>query len=300
MSLPNLGFIITGQLRTFFTEKVFASTYNWLTHLNHYYTLYIVCVINEENINYSKFTFLKDVCKEYKIVKFDNSCVEYPTNDFFDPIFKDLKERGFYDEIMKETNNNLRIPMLTYIRQKKHLEVGVKTMKEFGVEIPTYVRTRFDMFHGVHLIPYSNSNPLFPHSKQVEDFQMKLLSQAGFSSVEEYISFIKSQDMNTIRIPEKLWQVNFGGSYYYNTDIFDSNEKLWLANDHVFIGKAELFEKYCNCDLLKDPQTIIKIAREKGHNYIFSAEALLALHLYSVNITPILLLNAYVIYIQRE
>ena len=299
MSLPNLGFIITGQLRTFFTEKVFPATCNWLMHLKKHYTLYIVCVVSEETINYSNFTFLKDLCKDYKVIKFDQSTIQHPLTHFVETIYNELRRNGHYEEIMNEMKDEKDV-IYSFIRQKKHLEVGVKAMKEFGVEIPTYVRTRFDMFHGIHLIPYSNSHPLFPHSKQMEVIQMSMLAREGYSSVEQYIDSIKNKKMDAIRIPEHLWQVNFGGSYYYNTDIYDSNEKLWLANDHVFIGKAELFERYCNCDLMSDPETIVKIAREKGHNYILSAEALLAIHLYSVNITPVMLLNAYVIYIQRD
>jgi len=296
---PALGIIITGQIRTFFMEKVFTSFYEWMCNLKLQYRLYIVCVISDDIIPYSKFTFFKELAEKYMIMKFDSTKIPAIPDHFLNVIYEELKKNGTLEMILKDCVDP-RKRIHNFLTQKTQIETGVHAMKSFGVEIPTYMKTRFDLFYGVQLIPYSNPNPIFPHSKEIESFQLQLLAREGFSSVEQYIEYIQGITLDTMRIPENLWQVNFGGVYYYNKDIFDNNDKLWLSSDFIFIGKAELFERYCECDLLQNPEKLVQIARERGHTYILTNEPLLCLYLYSIDITPIMLLNSYIIYIQRD
>jgi hypothetical protein len=213
-------------------------------------------------------------------------------------IHDEMKSQGVYEEYAKEVKDVKRI-FTSFQSQKKQLEVGIGILLSYGVPIETYLKTRFDLLYNVKLIPYSNPHPLFPHSAEIERIQMDLLQKAGFNSVESYLDFVKTQTLSDLRIPENLWQINFGGPYYYSKDIFDNNDKLWCSNDFVIIGKADIFHKYCKSDLFIDPRLWIETARKTGHKHIVSHESLFVLHMYSVGITPILLLNSYVIYIQR-
>ena len=278
----DLGIIITGQLRTFFTEIVFNTFINWLIILRQYYKLYIVCVVNEDIINYSKFTFLRNLCERYSIIKFDKSLVHIPS---IQRILEEYKRKNLYDELLHEAKDP-KVLLQSFLQQLKQIEVGVKRMKEFG-NIPTYIKTRFDIFYGKLIIPYSNPNPLFPHSEN------------QFSSVKEFYEFGRQQDLKTLKIPEEFWQINFGGTYYYNNNIFDTNDKLWLSNDYIIIGKSELFEKFVKEDLLSDPERLIDLANKNGINHMLSQESLLNLYIYSSGTTPIMLLNSYSIYVVR-
>ena len=121
----------------------------------------------------------------------------------------------------------------------------------------------------------------------------------NFSSVQEFYEFGRQQQVKTLKIPEEFWQINFGGTYYYNNNIFDNNEKLWLSNDYIIIGKSELFEKFIKEDLLSDPQRLIALANKNGINHMLSQESLLNLYIYSSGTTPIMLLNSYSIYVVR-
>lgn len=296
---PALGIIITGQIRTFFMEKVFGSFYNWMCLLKKHYTLYVVCVINGADIPYSKFTFFRELAEKYMLMKFDASTVPVAPDRFFEVIYEGLRKDGMLERAIEDCIDP-RERLQNFLTQKAQVRDGVAAMKSFGVDIPTYIKTRFDLFYGIPLIPYSNPNPLFPHSRENELFYAQLLAQRGFTSVEHFIDYINNKTLDTLRIPENLWEVNFGGVYYYNKDIFDTNDKLWMSADFIFIGKAELFERYCNSDLLGNPEKVLEIAKEKGHTLIFTTEPLVCIHMYSVNITPIMLLNSYIIYIQRD
>jgi len=232
------------------------------------------------------------------VVKFDRSLVSLPSEAVVRAIHDEMQRRGVYEEYAKEVKDVNKI-FTSFQSQKKQLEVGIRLMKDYGVPMETYIKTRFDLLYRVFLVPYSNPHPLFPHSLDIEKIQMKLLQDLGFSSVDAYMDFMKLQKQTDLRIPEHLWQVNFGGPYYYNQDIFDTNDKLWCSNDFIIIGKPSLFERYCKSDLFENPELWIEISKRTGHMHLVSHESLFVLHMYSVGITPILLLNSYVIYIQR-
>ena len=290
--------IITGELRSFFHERVHPLFIEWLEELGKCYELYIVCVVNEESILYDKFTFLGDLCKRYSVIEFDRSLLRLPSDGVVEKIHEEMKNTGVYEEYAKEVKDVRKI-LTSFQSQKKQLEVGIQELTDYGVKIDKYLKTRFDLIHRVKLVPYSNAHTLFPHSAEIEQIQMELLRRAGFHSVESYIEFAKTQSLTELRIPYELWQLNFGGPYYYNKDIFDTNDKLWCSNDFVIIGKADVFHRYCKSNLFEDPDLWIETAKKTGHKHILSHESLLVLHMYSVGITPILLLNSYNIYIQR-
>ena len=152
----DLGIIITGQIRTFFTEDLFTDFIIWLKILKKFYKLYVVCVINEDIINYSNFTFLRGLCERYSIIKFDKNLVHIPC---IQTILEEYKRKGIYDELIQDVKDP-KVLLQSFLTQLKQIEVGVKGLREFG-SIPIYMKTRFDIFYGKLIVPYSNSSPPF-------------------------------------------------------------------------------------------------------------------------------------------
>ena len=298
LEMDRLGIIITGQTRSFYTEKVFTSFYNWLTALRQTYKLYVVCIVNEDTINSEIFNRFINLCELVVIKRFDTPVCP-PSEDYLNKIKDEMKMRAKPEDYTWEIQC-IQQRYMSFLTQKKQTEEGVKILREHA--IPTYIKTRFDIFYGIPLIPYSNPHPLFPHSRLIEEYQTGLLHEYGFSSFEEFNKFQKKMKEHSkgYFINENLYHLSFGGIFYYNTDIFDTNDKMWMSNDYVCIGSSKVFERYIESDLIEDIDTLIRLSREKCVNNLISPEPLMILHLYSVNITPLLLLNGRSIYIQRN
>lgn len=283
MSTPNLGLIITGQLRTFFTEKVFKSFCTWLSVLKGCYTIYAVLVISETTVNTEQFAFLQEYCAKFSLYCFDASAVKPVPQEFAEA----LKEYSCDPNAMKST-----------CIQKAQIQIGCDLLNHFQIDIPIYMKTRFDLFYGYHIIPYVNPNPLFPHSIFTELIYMDYFRNAGFGTIGEFNEW-QIRQKNAGAAPFIDWNITFGAHTHYNTDIFNNNDTLWLYHDFIIIGKRDIFEKYIETDPYLQPEEVLHIIQDKQIHNPMSCESQIIINMYLANITPIAYANGASLHIRR-
>jgi len=283
MSKPNLGLIITGQLRTFFKQDVFDSFCTWLSVLKGYYTIYVALIINEATVDPGQFNFLKDFCAGSVIYCFDTSAVKPVPQEFLEA----LKEYPF------EAN-----PMKSLCIQKKQIQIGYELLKGFGINISINMKTRFDLFYGYHIIPFTNPHPLFPHSIFTEIIYMDYFRKAGFGTIGEFNEW-QIQQKNAGAAPFIDWNITFGAHTHYNTDIFDTNDKLWLYHDFIIIGEPHIFERYLQTDPYSQPEEFRRIINDKKISNPTAGESQNIINMYLANITPIAYASGASLHIRR-
>jgi hypothetical protein len=291
----NLGFIITGKLRTFFTQVVQSHFCKWLKTLRERYTIHMVCVINDD-YEPEQFEFLSEFC-QYTLVPFSPyvATIYFPSQSFYDTIQAEL-------DIEKQTQKEMEHHVKSFVYQRKQFQVGFQILQEKGLNIPYYIKSRFDMATEKILIPFSHTSEIFPHCAELEEEHRLLYKKFGIQNIDECIEFqrLLNSSHTEPRIREDFYTISLGGCYYYNLDIH-KNPKLWLFNDFIFIGEHSILKRYAECEeLLENPLEYIKIIKKKNMRIFLYPEIILWAYLYSVGITPIVCLRDDVFRIVRE
>jgi len=283
----NLGFIITGNLRTFFTEVVHKHFCNWLSALRERYTIHMVCVIND-HYDPDAFKFLSSFC-QYTLVSFRPN-IHYP-------------EQSFYDSVdTGQSQQDKKNQVTSFLYQRKQFQIGFQTLEAKGLDIPYWIKTRFDMLMKKNLIPFSHTSELFPHCSELEEEHKVFYKKFGIQNMAECIEFqrLLNSTHREIRIREDFYKISLGGSYFYNLDIHSPSPKLWLFNDFIFIGTYDTVKRYAECkELLDNPSGYIQIANQKNIHRFLCPEIILWVYLYSAGITPIVCLRDDVFPIAR-
>jgi hypothetical protein len=275
-----LGFIITGHLRTFFTEEVHKSFCKWLSALKEKYTIHMVCVVNGK-FNPHDFTFLSEYCN-YTVVPFDLYTAVIP---YISPLFYEYLEKELS---LKQPKNSIEHCIQSFLYQRTQFKVGFEILKYLGIDIDVYIKTRFDMIYNKILIPFSNESELFPHNKELEEEHILAYKALGIKDMNHcmYVQHHLNLNHKDERIYQELWQISLGGTYYYNLDIY-KNPKIWCFNDYIIIGKADVIKLYAESnELIEEPLKYIDIIKEKNI-HVITPEVLLWTHLYSAGLTPI-------------
>jgi|Laugrespbdmm15sn_2_1035079.scaffolds.fasta_scaffold09079_3 hypothetical protein len=291
----NLGFIITGNLRTFFTEAVQKNFCKWLTALRERYTIHMVCVINNK-FQPEQFKFLSEFC-QYTLVSFIpySHTIRYPSQSFYKTLSKEV-------DIHKQTQADMEHHVKSFLIQRKQFQIGFKTLQAKGLDIPYYIKSRFDMATEKILIPFSHTSEIFPHCAELEEEHRLMYNKFGIQNMDECIEFqrLLNSSHTEVRIKEDFYKISLGGCYYYNLDI-NRNPKLWTFNDFIFIGHHDSVKRYAECEeLLENPLEYINIIRKKNMRIFLYPEIILWAYLYSIDITPIVCLRDDVFRIIRE
>ena len=283
----NLGFIITGNLRTFFTEVVHKHFCNWLSALREGYTIHMVCVISD-HYDPEAFKFLSSFC-QYTLVSF-RSDIHYPDQSFYDSV-----DTG-------QSHQDKKNQVTSFLYQRKQFQIGFQTLDAKGLDIQHWIKTRFDIVMKKNLIPFSHPSELFPHCPELETDHEDFYKKFGIQNMTECIEFQRhlNSTHREIRIREDFYKISLGGSYFYNLDIQNPSPKLWLFNDFIFIGTYDTVKRYAECkELLEDPSGYTRIARQKNIHRFLCPEIILSAYLYSAGITPIVCLRDDVFPIAR-
>lgn len=296
--MRKLGLIITGQLRTFFSDRVHTSFVKWLTILNKEYSLYIICVVNEKEVNIEQFTFLSEISIMYSIIPFTQK-VKYPTSSFYNFIEKEERRLGIFQERKGEAEF-LQILSKQFFIQKAQLSLGFQELYKILGDSAVYIKTRFDIVYSeeIPIVPFSNPNSLFAHSALLEKSHGDICGQIGIEDYFEYIS--KRANYKGLRIPSELRPISFGGQYSLMTKMPASQEKLWLYNDYIIIGEGSTFKKYVESNsLIDNPELLLRISKENHIRFFLAPEAYMLSCIYSLGIQPIMYYREDLYYILR-
>ncbi len=288
------GLIITGQLRSFFKDEVHDSFREFLKNLASRYDVYAVLVVNQSDIQHEQFLFFKQYVKEYRILEYPLYHKEFTEKELVYSTMFSVESclEGVTEERKRESDGYCHI--MSFYYQVSQIQLGIQTLEDFGIPFRYLMRTRFDIVYKVELIPYSNTaNELVPHSLEQEYKRRVLYKQHGVKSVEEYLELAaKTPWESRLRTNGILSMLGFGGRYYNNLDIHNSNPKLYMYNDHILIGETEIFKTFLNAwSVFTDESRLKTEVLKSGIQFMFAPESMFLLLLLANSITPIMYLD---------
>lgn len=291
--MKTLGLILTGQLRTFFDADVQASFLEFLAGLRNTYRVYGTLVINEPDIDPSKFEFLNEYMETYKIVDYKRIHKDFEKKE---EMYRNLltieTELGIAEERAKESDGYIHITSFYY--QVSQIQEGIKALKSLGIKFDCFMRTRFDILYKIEIVPFSNiESTFFPHSIEQEYMRNSLYKRHMLNSIEEYLNKIKIPHWETpLRIHPLISMLGFGGRYYNNLDILNKEQYIWMYNDHMILGTPDTFETLLDIwPSFLEKKDLAKSIKKSGIRFVFAPESLFLLHFLGKSITPILYLD---------
>lgn len=289
--MENLGLILTGQIRSFFSEITFNNFLFFLINLKNKYNIYMILVINEKEIDISKFIFLKDYVINYEIINYyymEKRKINYK----FDKIISYEKSNNIYN-IRKNEISNENEYLERMSNQIEQIKIGINELNKYN-NINIYMRTRFDVIYNLDLIPFVTNDILFPHSHQQLDIHNNILKTNFNNNYNNMILYLKQNPIyiNDIRLNDTSKYIGFGGAYYNNTCFLNNNPKLWMYNDHIIIGyKKEFNILLYFWSLFNNEDDLLNLIKISNIKHIFAPESLIILLCLKYNITPIMYLD---------
>jgi hypothetical protein len=289
--MESLGLIITGQLRTFFKETVQESFQSFLEGLCSKYDVYMLLVINETEIPYEKFVFLNKYVKRYTIVDYPRVYKDFELKNTIQEIMLSIEDdlEGVREE--RERENSAEWNLQCFYYQITQIQIGLQGLYNYDISFNTIMRTRFDVYYTTEIIPYSNPNcELVPHSIEHEYKRHVLFRRFKFSTVESFMDTLQYTHFETnLRVFGVVRMLGFGGKYYNNTDVLNTKPKLYMYNDHILIGRPEVFQSFLDCwNLFTDEKKLRDVIFTSGIRYILAPEAMFQLLCLGNGITPIM------------
>jgi hypothetical protein len=255
--MKNLSIIITGQIRTFFSNNNFTNVLN--TCINNYNKIIVICVIN----SFDKNDFLKikayfDCFKIHDLILIDYTDNKHQTdfiakmeykynNEFFIKIRKEYMSlntcahREIYDPI--SCQNSIRT-------QFHQISIGFAALKEYIVknDFTSHItmKTRFDILYPKDFYPHLPDSADFVDILAFNNINKDLITDCmkkyNLETLDDLIAFSKNQQqiLPDCRINNQtIWPITFGGDYISN---YKSLEYIKNNNNTVIYSFGDFFE----------------------------------------------------------
>ena len=253
----NLSIIITGQLRTFFSNNYFTNVL--IKCIEKYNKILVICVLNSKNEkdfldiqNYFKgFKIYELILINYSDDKYTNDFIlkmnnKY-TNPYYETIFekyKQLNTQGFVEiSDPKNTQNSIRT-------QFHQISIGFSTLKEYMAKsnftCDITFKTRFDIIYPIDFYPHmpesSNLIDILSFNESNKTLIVNSMTKYNLHSIDDLILFNKQ---NTVKAPNcriknvDHWPISFGGEYVSN---FISLEYIKNNNNNIIYSFGGFFE----------------------------------------------------------
>jgi hypothetical protein len=263
----NLAIIITGQLRTFFCDKI-QQSYKQLITLSkmNYKNIVFILVINDSYNVTDINSFSEKNNIPTIIVDFNSYNQAY--NEFIDRKIQSEEYQNLKREYFQKNSQAIRevydIDNITriYNIQSYQLKIGINTLlnyeKEHNLQYDVMMRTRFDVAYPDLFFPDIPDGSFMTKLLLNDHFKKRFIKSMDEHDIsihppEKIVSYLKEQQLNldSCRVDFSKLNFSFGGHFYYNYKSVEnilngSDKRLYSINDTYFFGKRDVFLKFLN------------------------------------------------------
>lgn len=259
--MPNLAFIITGQVRTFF--NINTDLKNVLLRCKtHYETVYVICILNSSNSDdYNQLSlFFNNLDIKVQIIDYTKYSDEYMC-DSFNKInsqeyikFKESNPTACIS-IKDPDGYSIRHTWIQYHQLKIGITALDKYIRDSGIDFKIVCKTRFDSKYPTEFFPHipSSTDPLtiLSFDKYNKDKILESMVKYNIKDINEIINFNTQTRLKTPHIPIEHYALCFGGRVCYNyksiENIKSSTDNIMYSfNDYYFFSNKNTFMKLVN------------------------------------------------------
>uniref|UniRef100_A0A6C0I0W1 Uncharacterized protein n=1 Tax=viral metagenome TaxID=1070528 RepID=A0A6C0I0W1_9ZZZZ len=291
--MENLAIIITGQLRTFFTNA--NNDFLKMIKLSKmkYANIFVICVINpskESDIS-ELYTFLNNHNISNRIIdyslyknEYDEKCIR----KFNDPKMEEMIK--LYWSSPKRAHIGISNPkQYSYnstLIQYHQLQIGIRTLKKYidesNISFDTICKTRFDCKYPTDFCPYiENKNNIIDtiaFNENNVNIIKQNMDQYGINTIDDLILFNKKTRLKLPHghIPYEHHALALGGMACYNYESLENVRRngieniLYSFNDYFYFAKTDIFLKL---EKILDDSCLITCNNPDLYNHYFCPES---------------------------
>ena len=289
--MENLAIIVTGQLRTFFTNDDFLQMVNRSKRI--YENVFVVCVINPVSE-----TDISNVSIYLDTHNISNIIIDYSSHQseyqdqcnlkFENPKMEQMIAKYFSEP--KHAHSGIGDPKTysyncTFI-QYYQLQLGIKALNKYinetNIQFDIICKTRFDCKYPFDFYPHIPVKDNIIHTLAFNTHNLNIIqnNMANYNlrTFDDLISFNKHTrlQMPFGHIPNEHCGLSFGGMVCYNYESLENIQYsgikniLYSFNDYFYFAKADVFLKL---ESLFDDSCLYPCNNPDLYNHYFCPES---------------------------
>jgi hypothetical protein len=264
--------MITGQMRTFFTQEI-QESFTQMIRLSkmNYKNIVVILVINDdydESILQMLFASLNIPILIIDYKKYNHEYEELMQSKMKNSDYNKLKQQ-YFEKNTRATrevyniDDNLRLTNIQAHQLKVAIDMLLQYEKKNDITYDIMMKTRFDIMYPMLFFPHVPEGSIITKLLFDEALKERFLKKMDKYNIpinmEALIHFLKEQQVNeeNCRVNFDMLDFTFGGHFCYNYKSLEninngSNRILYLFNDFYFFGKRETFltlesfsDEYC-------------------------------------------------------
>jgi hypothetical protein len=275
--MENLSIIITGEIRSFFSNNYFTEVLNKC--IENYNQILVICVVNSKNMNeynslnlfFKKFKIHNSIIINYADEKYQIEFNEKMREKYNNPNF--IKIRQKYMELNTNAHKEINDPYTNQHNvetpQLHQISIGIKKMIEYqnkaNIFFDVVFKTRFDVKYPCLFYPSiqksNNIIDILTHNKINKEFIVNSMKKYNLKTIHDLIEFNKQNKivLPNCRVDRDHFNISFGGPLFYNyitlEKVLNNTENiLYSYNDHFYFANNLTF---CKIDSFFDNAFIL-------------------------------------------
>lgn len=252
---PSLAILMTGQLRTFFTDTVQSSLKQFLQRLQRQHQVSLFMILNSDQVpdfpdygvpvhcvlfDHKYFHRVKDMLLSKP--SFDSFCTFHDTQEV------EVERRQL--ELPNARGWMLAAGIIQFAQLFHGMDVIEAAETERQRKFDFILRTRFDVQYDDAFVPCFDPQDTFlnrylPHSAKQRSAYQQACRERGWDEQMYHMAKVPPLD-DRLRVPKELLPLNFGGSYYLQIQpppVHDPKQILWCCNDWCIFSGRDVFMK---------------------------------------------------------
>jgi hypothetical protein len=259
--MPNLAFIITGQIRTFF--NINTDLKNALLRCKkHYEMVYVICILNSNNSDdYNQLSlFFNNLDIKVQIIDYTKYSDEYMCDSFNkinSPEYIKFKESNLKAclSIKDPDGYSIRHTWIQYHQLKIGITTLDKYIRDTGIDFNIVCKTRFDSKYPTEFFPHIPSSTdaltILSFDAYNKDKILESMEKYNIKDINDIINFNKQLRLRSPHIPIEHSALCFGGRVCYNYKsieniIVSTDNIMYSFNDYYFFSNKNTFMKLVN------------------------------------------------------